>query len=82
MEGCKGLNSRVGVIGGHIGISEDYIGVYRTPDNGALGPKYYSISGVWALKPYYFCPWTLRVLKRLPDFTGFAQSGLGRGSAA
>ena len=25
------------------------------------GPKYYSINGIWALKPYYLGPWTLRV---------------------
>ena len=24
------------------------------------GPKYYDITGTWALKPYYLGPWTLR----------------------
>ena len=26
----------------------------------ALGPKYYNVNGIWALKPYYLGPWTLR----------------------
>ena len=25
-----------------------------------LGPKYYNLNGIWALKPYYLGPWTLR----------------------
>ena len=25
----------------------------RTPKNGVLGPKYYTINGIWALKPDY-----------------------------
>ena len=25
-----------------------------------LGPKYYNVNGIWALKPYYLGPWTLR----------------------
>ena len=32
----------------------------KDPNNRALGPKYYSINGIWALKPYYLGPWTLR----------------------
>ena len=39
-------------------------GVYRgimDPNNGILGPKYSNINGIWALKPYYLAPWTLRV---------------------
>ena len=28
-----------------------------------LEPKYYSINGIWALKPYYLRPWTLKVLQ-------------------
>ena len=31
------------------------------PNNGVLGPKYYHVNGIWALKPYYLGPWTLRV---------------------
>ena len=33
----------------------------KDPNNGVLGPKYYNIHGVWALKPYYLGPWPLRV---------------------
>ena len=33
----------------------------KDPNNGVLGPKYYNINGIWALKPYYLGPWTLRV---------------------
>ena len=28
-------------------------------NNRVLGPKDYSTNGIWALKPYYLCPWTL-----------------------
>ena len=42
----------------------------KDPNNEALGPKDYNINGIWALKPYYLKPWTLRVRKyenlRLP----------------
>ena len=31
----------------------------KDPDNRALGPKYYNVSGIWDLKPYYLGPWTL-----------------------
>ena len=27
---------------------------------GVVGPKYYNITGIWALNPYYLGPWTLR----------------------
>ena len=30
-----------------------------------LGPKCYNISGIWALKPHYLGPWTLRDLRTL-----------------
>ena len=33
----------------------------KDPKNRELGPKYYSINGIWDLKPYYLGPWTLRV---------------------
>ena len=33
----------------------------KDPNNRALGHKYYTINGIWALKPYYLGPWTLRV---------------------
>ena len=32
----------------------------KDPNNRVLGPKYYNINGIWALKPYYLVPWTLR----------------------
>ena len=32
----------------------------RAQKNRVLGPKCYNIIGVWALKPYYLGPWTLR----------------------
>ena len=32
----------------------------RTQIMGVLGAKYYSVNGIWALKPYYLGPWTLR----------------------
>ena len=34
---------------------------FKDPNNGVLVPKYYDIHGIWALKPYYLGPWTLRV---------------------
>ena len=34
----------------------------RDPNKMVLGPKYYNINGIWALKPYYLGPRTLRVL--------------------
>ena len=33
----------------------------KDPNNKVLGPKYYTINGIWALKPYDLGPWTLRV---------------------
>ena len=36
----------------------------KDPNNRVLGPKYYTINGIWALKPYYLGPWTFRVLKK------------------
>ena len=39
-------------------------GIYRGckghPNSMVLGPKYYNINGIWALKPHYLGPWTLR----------------------
>ena len=32
----------------------------KDPNNGALGPKYYNINGIWALKPHNLGPWTLK----------------------
>ena len=31
------------------------------PNNRVLGPKYYILNSIGALKPYYLGPWTLRV---------------------
>ena len=33
----------------------------KDPNNRGLEPKYYNMNGIWALKPYYLGPWTLRV---------------------
>ena len=33
----------------------------KDPNKRVLGPKYYTINGIWALKNYYMGPWTLRV---------------------
>ena len=46
----------------------------KDPNNRVLGPKYYNINSIWALKPYYLGPWTLRedqVLSSVtkPDFS-------------
>ena len=35
--------------------------VSKDPNNRASGPKYFTIYGIWALKPCYLGPWTLRV---------------------
>ena len=48
-----------GVIGGYIGIYGDYIRV-QGPKFKVLGPKYDIINSIWALKPDYLSPWTLR----------------------
>ena len=32
----------------------------KDPNNRVLGPKYYSMNGMRALKPSYLGPWTLR----------------------
>ena len=32
----------------------------RTQINGVLGPKYYNLNGIWALKPYNLGPWSLK----------------------
>ena len=34
----------------------------RTQITGFEGPNAYNINGIWALKPYYLGPWTLRVV--------------------
>ena len=33
----------------------------KDPNTRVLGPKYHHKNGIWALKPYYLSPWTLRV---------------------
>ena len=40
--------------------SRTRIAVFKDPNNRALGPKYYNVHGIWALKPYDLGPWTLR----------------------
>ena len=35
----------------------------RTQTIRVLGPKYYTVNRIWALKPYYLGPWTLRVIE-------------------
>ena len=37
----------------------------KDPNKRVLGPKYYNINGIWALKPYYFSPWTLKVYVKI-----------------
>ena len=32
----------------------------KDPNNKVSGPKYYDTIGIWALKPHYLGPWTLR----------------------
>ena len=39
----------------------DYPEGSKDSNNGALGPKFHTINGTWALKPYHLGPWTLRV---------------------
>ena len=50
---------RIQIIGslyrGYRGTDKDIWGLSR-----GRKPKYYDINGIWALKPYYFGPWTLR----------------------
>ena len=36
----------------------------KDPYNRVSGPKYYNINGIWALKPHYLGPWTLRAIVR------------------
>ena len=36
----------------------------KDPNNRVLGPKYYNIHGIWALKPKYLGPWTLREMSQ------------------
>ena len=43
-----------------------------------VGTKNYTIHGIWALKPYYLGPWTLREFKVL-GFTGFRGLGVVTG---
>ena len=33
----------------------------KDPNNRVLGPRYHLYYSIWALKPYYLGPWTLRV---------------------
>ena len=48
------------------------------PNNRVLGPKYYNINGIWALKTYYLAPWTLRVrVQGGPRVYGLRFRGLG-----
>ena len=42
----------------------------KDPNNRALGPKYYNINGIWALKPYYLGPWTLKEKSEHPHQQG------------
>ena len=42
-------------------ISNRYPEGSKDPIKRFLGPKHYDTSGIWALKPFYLSPWTLRV---------------------
>ena len=44
---------------GFIGVYIEVYGVYGSPNNRVLGPKYININGICALKPYYLGPWGL-----------------------
>ena len=43
----------------------------KDANNRALGTKFYSIHGIWALKPYHLGPWTLRAGFRDLGLIGF-----------
>ena len=51
----------------------------KDPKNRALGPKYHKYYSIWALKPYYLSPWTLRIKQGL-GFKGLGLKGLGQRS--
>ena len=48
----------------------------KDPNTSFLGPKYYGIVGIGALKPYHLGPWTLTVLNfhKKADLLGMLQS--------
>ena len=48
----------------------------KDPNNRVLGPKHHSYYSIWALKPCYSGPWTLRVSASLA-FNPFWVSGSG-----
>ena len=50
----------VGTAGCNVGAHGQPYGS-KDPNKWVLGPKYYNMNGIWALKPYYLGPWTLRV---------------------
>ena len=50
----------------------------KDPNNRVLGPKYYDINGIWALKPSYLGPWTVWVSEKsvkaqVPNYSTRAQ---------
>ena len=47
------INQGSGLIGITAGLPKDR-------DNRVLGPKCYNLNSIWALKPSYLDPWTLR----------------------
>ena len=42
----------------------------KDPNNRVSGPKYNIVDGIWALKPYYLGPWTLRVFHLILQYCG------------
>ena len=42
----------------------------KDPNNRVSGPKYYSVHGIWALKPHYLGPRTLRDTFQSPCWVG------------
>ena len=54
-----------GLYRGHIGVSRDNGKENGSYYLGVLGPKYRNIKSIWALKPHYLCPWTLRITNAL-----------------
>ena len=45
--------SRLGVGAWSLGLQGS-----KDPNIRVLGPKYYNMNGIWALKPHYLGPWT------------------------
>ena len=49
-----------GLSSSHVLHQQKKIKGFKDPNNRVVGPTYYNISGIWALKPSYLGPWNLR----------------------